>query len=270
MSASKRITTYEETLSTFAARSPNAKTLLDAWLADPYHGPVTLFVKGHVTREVYRLSVEEVRTVCVETEHALGDVSRTRAESVTFIRDWHPAFAFVHCFHYAIERDGGIPTYQRFRAMCQEDHFLRSALFDPALEAIAEAIAQGARPDDARAALRWRVGNAYYGTLRELYSVVALRERGIDLSYHILADALFATDAWIEDLVLSVYVGNPNFKRLATGRKRHPTTIFADASPPLDHLEICLPAASVFGRVHLPTEDDLDLAAATISRRLKR
>ncbi len=68
--------------------------------------------------------------------------------------------------------------------------------------------------------MRWRIGNYYYSFLREIHLLSILRETGLDLLFHPLADALFRVDAWLGDLVLSLYVGNARYRTVTgTGRK---------------------------------------------------
>lgn len=113
--------------------------------------------------------------------------------------------------------------------------------------------------------MRWRVGNAYYSFLREVYTIVELRSRGVDLQVHPLADALFRVDCWTDRTAVSLRVGNPKFRAGATqGRKPPAVRILADLQPPVEFADIELRPASEFGSVHLPAREQLDAMAARL------
>ncbi|MEE1929775.1 hypothetical protein V1J52_16535 [Streptomyces sp. TRM 70351] len=203
--------------------------------------------------------------MCERTEHALGTVQRSAGESVRGIVDWHPAFAFAHTFHVCMERTGRLPTYGQFRDFALEDELGRRMLGDPAKHKLEAEQLKGVPRDQARAAMRWRVGNAYYGFLREVYTVVSLRSRGIGLEVHPVADALFRADAWAGRTVLSLRVGNAEFRRGdREGRKVRTEQLLADVRPALHFLPIELGAATTYGRVHLPSRDHLEAALRQI------
>lgn len=52
----------------------------------------------------------------------------------------------------------------------------------------------------------WRLGNAYYSCLRELYVLAVLREAGVPAEYHVIADALFRADFRAGETIISLYV----------------------------------------------------------------
>ncbi|MFI1102486.1 hypothetical protein [Streptomyces melanogenes] len=216
---------------------------------------------------VYELRVEDVTAVCVRTEHALGEVNRRDGEAVQAIVDWHPDFAFTHMFHICLERTGSLPSYQDFRCFAEEDPLGHRMLGGPARAQVSSVLAEGVPPDLARAAMRWRIGNAYYSFLREIYTIVQLRMRGVDLRTHPLADALFRVDCWAGRAALSLRVGNKKFREGAQyGRKMPTERLLGELQPPLKFVTIELRPATVFGRVHLPTTEDLDRAAEMLLR----
>jgi len=258
-------TTYADAHQQFTSRSATAQRLMTRWRADEHHQSVVPFVEGHVTSVLYGLSNEDVRATCESTDHALGDVKKSVADAVLSIRDWHPAFAFIHVFHYALESSGALPTYQGFRQMCESDAFLRSALLKPSQDAVKEAIEAGVPRAVARDAMRWRVGNAYYSFLREVYTIVALRTAGLDVRYHVLPDALYAVDCWHGETAISLFIGNAKFKGAASGRKGRAEDVLSDATPPLRFLDVRLPVAHVFGEVHLPPKDEVEKLVALLS-----
>src|SRR4051794_39894181 len=87
----------------FAGRSPKAAARLQAWRADPSKATVVPVVEAHTVQALYGVTPTDVRAVCERTEHALGDVRKRDIEAVELIRDWHPAFAFTHVLHLAVE-----------------------------------------------------------------------------------------------------------------------------------------------------------------------
>ncbi len=173
-------------------------------------------------------------------------------------------FAFIHTLHYALERNRALPTYQQFREMNRTDSFLGGALLGPARRAVAEAVGEGVPEYKARDAMRWRVGNAYYSFLREVYVIVVLRDLGVDVRYHVLADALYAVDCWCADIVVSMFIGNARFKDRTSGRKPRPQQIFRRADPPLRFVDVELPVTPQFGVVHLPSRETVRAVADRI------
>lgn len=261
-------TTADDVLGLFCASDSSSRRLQE-WKRDPRRADVAPVVLAHRTRVLYQLTDGDVQDVCRRTEHALGDVKRTVGESVPQIVDWHPNFAFTHTFHTCIESIGSVPTYQQFREFALEDASGLRMLGDPAKAAIRRLVEEeNCEQWRAQAAMRWRIGNAYYGFLREVYTLVKLRGRGIDLRVHPLADALFRVDAWVGRRVLSLRVGNKKFREGANrGRKTPTEEMLADILPPLEFATIELAAATSFGEVHVPTEAHLDQAAARLGLR---
>jgi len=258
-----RETTADDVLDLFCASTATAKRFED-WRSDPRRVDVAPMVLAHRTRVLYRLTMHDVQAVCRDTEHALGQVKRADGESVREIVDWHPDFAFTHTFHICTERMGSVPTYQQFREFALDDADGQRMLGNPSKETIRRLVVEEGCPQRlAQAAMRWRIGNAYYGFLREVYTLVQLRLRGIDLSVHPLADALFRVDAWTGRRALSLRVGNRRFRQgMNGGRKAQPERLLADLRPPLQFDTIELEAATTFGQVHVPTPVHLDQLAA--------
>lgn len=259
-----RETTAGDVLDLFCTSAATTKRFED-WKSDPRRAEVAPMVLAHRTRVLYRLAEHDVQAVCRDTEHALGQVKRADGESVREIVDWHPDFAFTHTFHICTERVGSVPTYQQFREFALDDADGQRMLGNPSRETIRQLVDAGCPQWRAQAAMRWRIGNAYYGFLREVYTLVQLRLRGIDLSVHPLADALFRVDAWTGRRALSLRVGNSRFRQGTNeGRKTPPEKLLADLLPPLQFDTIELEAATTFGQVHVPTPVHLDHAAARL------
>ncbi|MFC4497565.1 hypothetical protein ACFPA8_25885 [Streptomyces ovatisporus] len=245
--------------------SPGTRQVYDTWREDPRRKEVVPAVMHHRARTVYELTMKDVQDVCRQTEHALGEVRRSDGEAVSPIVNWHPDFAFTHMFHICMERGGYLPTYQCFRSFTEEDELGQKMLGTPARQKVREVVENGVPESLARSAMRWRVGNAYYSFLRETYTVVALRELGVDVRVHPLADALFRVDAWTGRKVLSLRVGNKKFREGDhVGRKIPAERWLADVTPPMEFAEIELRPATVFGTVHVPSRDQLRATASQL------
>lgn len=259
-------TTAEDVLDLFCT-SESTEGRFKAWTADRRRAEVVPVVMSHRTKVLYRLTPEGVDRVCRGTEHALGEIRREEGESVRQIVDWHPDFAFAHTFHVCMERIGDLPTYQQFREYALDDPDGWRMLGAPAKGIIRHLVIREEFPQSrVQAAMRWRVGNAYYSFLRETYTLVQLRQRGVDLRAHPLADALFRVDAWAGRRALSLRVGNRKFRQgMDEGRKTPVEQLLADILPPLRFDTIELAAATKFGVVHLPRTADLDRLAMRLS-----
>ena len=260
----KQKTTAVEVIERFAGRSKAAADRLKTWRGDPNKADVVPVVQAHTVAAVYRLTPSDVERVCKGTEHALGEVKKSIAEQVVDIRDWHPAFAFTHVFHFATEALGALPTYQDFRSFCKDDKHGREMLWRPAQEAVSRAELKWGR-DASLAAMRWRVGNAYYSFLREMYVLAVLRDWGTDAHVHPLADALFRADLWVGNTNVSLFIGNGRFRDGSSGRKEKPEHLFSDAQPPFGFQAIELKTQHEFGAVHLPSLADIKHAAKKLT-----
>jgi hypothetical protein len=260
-----RATTGTEVIGHFAGRSARANGRLRAWRADPSKVDVVPRVESHTVSVLYEQTRGDVISVCKRTEHALGEVTKREITNVEAVRDWHPAFAFTHVLHFAVEALGALPTFEQFRNYCREDPIGRATLWEPAQEMVSVAARRvGSRV--ARDAMRWRIGNAYYSFLREVFVLAVLRERSVDVQVHPLADALFRVDLWVNDINVSLFIGNELFRAGDDGRKDRPEQLLGDASPPFRFHSIQLRTQHRFGVVHLPTLSDVQHAAAELAR----
>ena len=257
-------TTSDDVLRHFC-RSPRTNQLYERWSQDPSRRSVVPAVTRHSTKTVYELTLADVSDVCHRTEHALGEVRRAEGEAVRQIVDWHPNFAFTHMFHICLERNKQLPTYQEFRAFTQSDELGQLMLGRPSRDKVREVVESGVPEHRARSAMRWRVGNAYYSFLSEIVTVVTLRKSGLNVQVHPLADALFRVDAWVGRKNLSLRVGNKKFRQGEYGGRKQPAEdILADIVPPMAFETIELKPATEFGRVHVPSEEELLAVAARL------
>lgn len=253
-----------EVLSKFA-RTPAAGAQFEYWRSDPQRVIVAPAVISLDVAVLLAATPADVESVCNRTEHALGDVRSDVARQAPSIRDWHPAFAFTHLLHIATEREGKILAYQEFRSLCREDPWFHEALWAPANDAIARAIVvDKIGRAEAAAAMRWRVGNSYYSFLREAYVLAILRDSGFDARTHPLADALFRVDAWVGNDVISLFIGNRQYRAGINGRKLGPEHWLSSSEPPFRFLSAELPVTHAFGVVHLPRAIDLEPLIASL------
>ncbi|MGQ0823741.1 MAG: hypothetical protein ACT4OX_01710 [Actinomycetota bacterium] len=250
-------TTADEVLAVFS-RSPRARAAFAGWQRDPHKREVVPVVMDHVSRVVYRLTLQDVRIALDApdkdpAQHALGRIRKADVEHIDAVRDMHLPFAFTHVFHACLEKLGAVPTWQDFRSFCFSDSVGRRRLGEPAAYEL-ERLSGGDtdRRAEIRRALIWRIGTAYYGVLRDIWVLAVLRDAGVDARTHPLADALFRVDCWANDTLISLYITNPRFKGASGGRKRRPEEILGDATPPFTFVSLQLPITHEFGTVHRP------------------
>jgi hypothetical protein len=142
--------------------------------------------------------------------------------------------------------------------MCETPLF-EDMLMNPAKQAVRERVKlDRVTPDVARQAMAWRIGMFYYSFLREQWIHAYLRHRGVFALQHPLADALFRIDGWVGDTVLSVYVRNAQFRSSAAGRKTTPRVHLGQPSPDFTYVDMELTTRPAFGKVHLPSRNQVD------------
>ena len=256
-------TTSQEVITRFAGRSVTATAALEKWRdARP---EVSEVVETHRSAVLYSVTPDQVEAVCRRTEHALGEVKKSEADKVKVIRDWNPSFAFTHILYRSVEVIGELPTYGEFRSFCREDPVACEALWEPAKAEIRSVVSRSDHPRSrVEGAMRWRIGNAYYSFLKELYVLAVLRQSGIDARAHPLADALFRVDCWVENTNVILYVKNSRYRSGVQGRKNSAERMLGDANPEFDFHVIELETRRKFGVVHLPELQRVAEAAARL------
>ena len=246
------VTGYDDALAHFTGGHDRATQTFRAWHEDPSKRDVVPHVEKTVTSVLYGLNTDDLTAVAERTIHPLGDISKSVRDRVPTIRDWHPAFSFQHALHHSLEASGEVLTYQAFREFCRDDPEAHAMLFAPATHALAIARSEDGVPfGEARDALRWRIGLAYYSFLRELFVIAALREAAIDARFHVLADCLFRVDFWIGDNCFELFITSPAFKYRQGGRKHGPA-YYVGPSSRLKFHRLELPVQHSFGNVHVP------------------
>lgn len=133
----------------------------------------------------------------------------------------------------------------------------------PARQAVNAAVAGGHSLEHATEAMWWRLGNSYYSMLRELYVLAVLREGGLAVEYHVIADALFRADFWLGDTVISLFVSNTRYRDGGGGgRKQHPREILGDY-PGFRFADMPRLTRHEYGTVHLPSRSEIARFAET-------
>ncbi|MCX4093955.1 hypothetical protein [Nocardia sp. alder85J] len=257
-------TTSAEVIQHFTSAGKLAKSELDWWANRDGYQHVADRVLAHVTEALYAIRPQNVPHL--RTEHPLGDIKKVDAERVALIRDWFPDFAFTHIFHFMLEEENRLYRWQDFYEWCQQDRTV-PLLWIPAKVKNREAQAAGFTYHEAYEAMRWRVGNFYYSFLREAHVINELRERGLPMRFHPLADALFRVDAWCENILLELYIGNNQYKAGSHGRKTGTQDYFSD-QPHFHVVRFEMPVQRTFGNVHLPSPERIDQCASVIRQRL--
>ncbi|KAA9154565.1 hypothetical protein FPZ12_031530 [Amycolatopsis acidicola] len=281
-------TTGEEVRETFLI-TPQAVAVHHRWEHNKdrlAHGVIAT-MRDHVTRAIYDCSLSTFDWIEQRHVHPLGNIAQEDIEHIVAARDWYPNFAFVHIFHLLMEQLGRPPLWSEYEDFCNTPDglakigknygILKERIFDQEITRLKARFPRGKGLEHrartlASASLNWRAGNAYYGFMRDMYTAVALRSRGLDVRVHPIADALFRTDAWSGNNILSIYVGNPAFRESSTkngkeyhkGRKMRVDEILAESS--FCFHTLALPAARRHGVFHFPSDADLDKVEQELRR----
>lgn len=190
---------------------------------------VTDFVKGFSHRHLFEITREQFDEVAKSTTHPLKNISPDNpmdAAAIKLVEDLDTPWSFMQLFHDFIETKKTLPTWQEFRAwICGE---AKERLWVPYQEALALKQMDKVGKAFVGRGIAWRLRNAYYSALREVDILISLRDAGVPLKYHILADALYAVDFWSTNHLIGVYIPNARYKDDGHGgRKARPDLIFA-------------------------------------------
>jgi hypothetical protein len=160
---------------------------------------------GHAAVVVNALASAD--TAAVFRRESLGAALSARGQPVLEIDDWRPEYALPHVFHHAVERLGRLPGWAEFRQFCQGDEQAVVMLWGPAADLVDRVVGRGVEGSVARAAMRRRVGREYAEFVRTLHVAAVLRERGLPVLTHPLAETVFGVDAWAERVVFGLRDG---------------------------------------------------------------
>jgi len=210
----------------------------------------------HRTSLPYLLTPDDIRESCESSSHALRGIKFDSIRKVQDAHNWSPDFSFSHLFHFLMENIGRLPTWNDFAGFYYSSGC--DFLGREREERYRQLLQEGFSDEVATDALDWRIGLAYYGIVRDIFTVVQLRARGIDVRCHPLADTLFRVDAWVGRTIVNLRVNNPRYRDFAGGRKLPPEELYEGSEPGFRYEYIALDAADKFGVVHLPKESDVD------------
>lgn len=233
---------------------------LERWRSRPGYGEVVRFVESFTHEALFTISHQDVLAVLGRTEHALGNVRAT--EQIAAIENFTCPFALHHLFHRLVERTGELPTWQRFDSWMNKQ--ARSRWLDE-IEPTAAELRLKYGTTRVTNAIRWRLGKFYYSALREIDLLASLRDRGVELRYHLLADVLLRADFWIGDVVVCTYFPNARYRDSQAGRKPPAAAFLGCATPPFTIIDFPIERQG-FGKVWLATHASKDALAATLRK----
>ena len=230
------------------------------WRARANGRDVVRFVESFTHETLLRLTPADMKSVMSESDHALGDVRSE--EQLRFIENFTCPFALQHIFHYFIESQRHVPTWQEF------DLFVRKTAQEFWMEPMRSFLRSSCAAHQVKSnspigweavnrAIRWRLGKFYYSAMREIDLFVRVRSAGLDIKYHIFADVLLRVDFWRGMDLICVYFRNGNYRDGAEGRKKPTSSFFNDEAYPfkVHHVDIFRQGA---GRFWLATEDSIE------------
>lgn len=172
-------------------------------------------------QHIYDLEYDDFKNVYLSTFPPLGIITPRRdlddELAVALVGDVGSGspWTFLQVFHDYLEEKGAVPTWQQLETYLEgpaADRLLNPYkaelwlefldLFRTSRESFPNLI--GAPTSTLESlfdiGIRWRIGNFYLSALRELDILIRLRrEYGLDVNYHLLADAVYKADFWMQD-----------------------------------------------------------------------
>jgi hypothetical protein len=196
------------------------------WRQRPGRDEVVAFVEGFTHRNLFELTPDTLRAVMKSSAHPLGDVRKE--EAIKSIEDFTCPFAPQHIFHGYVEETGMVPRCREF------DHFIRNGARSkwleplrgalPSFPEVNEMVGKWGRErawEKVKRAIRWSVGKFYLSGIREIDLLTRLRELGVPLRYHLVADVLMRVDFRTENALVCVCFENQAFRQ-----RKQPTENF--------------------------------------------
>ncbi|WP_147300899.1 hypothetical protein [Aestuariispira insulae] len=223
------------------------------------------FVTGFRHEYLFAITPHDIQKVINDSEHALGDVKSK--EQLAEIENYTCPFALQHIFHDYLEKNQKIPTWQDFWLWMTED--ARSLWLTPLAPTLHKLFRQYGCWDRIKRAVRWRLGKFYYSAIREVDLIAHLHSNDVPVKYHLLADVLFRTDFWLDDVIISLYFKNRKYRDGQTGRKPKTFDLFEDAEPPFELREYGVDRQG-FGEFWLVKDESKRELVAELSKLLVR
>ena len=239
-----------------------ASAKLEEWRNDHrYAREVVPFVTSFSQDFMFVATRAEFDTVAAiieadENQHALKGVSR--ADNIPLTKNLNSSFAFIHLFHRYVQQKRRIPTWLEWREWLRTEAASMFAI--PVSRTIRFDRMDKAQKTAVKKGLTWRLGLAYYSCMRELDVMLRLRDLyGLNVRYHVLADALYRVDFWLGTKTVCLFVSNDEMKAAQTGRKPRPGQFLT--SPPFSHYEAVLETQHTYGVLHPATDKAVEKIA---------
>ena len=217
-----------------------------SWKARPGYEDVVRFVHDFRHRRLFELRIADVDATVMASRHALGNIRAV--EQLAEVENLTVPFAFHHIFHWCLEEDGRVPTWQRMVDWIKGP--AGPAFLAPIRSKLGWDEASEARRRRLARALQWRIGKAYYSAVREVELLTRLREQHhVAAKYHLLADVLLRTDLWVDRTLVCTYFPNPRYRDGSQGRKPPSAQFFRPGDFTILHLPIQRQGFGLFWRV---------------------
>ncbi|MNU30487.1 hypothetical protein D3C71_189870 [compost metagenome] len=260
-----------------AMEAGNVDAVLAAWekkRSDRYPdvwGAVRKAFEASVQTILYRLTLAHVRQASEFTEHALGDVTSAEAKlpGNVFAKDTSPAYPVIMLLYDLMERNREIPLWQDVERYLFENQDMCLSYFYKAGGISPPGSIEELWTGGKHRAIRYRIACFYYSFIREIHTIVHLREKhGLDVRCHSLIDTEWKADAICGRVRIELYVVNSEFKkrneetvRLAVeGRKKE----CQEVNPGLPVVVVPMSPTDEWGCVWLFSEEALSKLAADI------
>lgn len=226
--------------------SPRGQSTYAEWVDRQGYEDVVKFVKEFSHSYLFTISSAEIENVISRSQHALGNIRAT--ESLSLIENFTTPFAFQHLFHWYIEYYHSVPTWEEFGHSIIYGE-VADCWYQPLKEFIKIRGVNFTKEQLSRA-VKWRLGKVYMSGIRELDLMVRVREAGIPLRYHILADVLLRIDFWHKNVLVCIYFSNPFYKSRAQGRKVAARKLFPVGGSGFKILDVEIPRCG-YGNIWL-------------------
>jgi hypothetical protein len=231
----------------------------DKWLARPGYDAVVDFVSSFTHTHLFCISSDEIKSVVERSSHPLGDIRST--EQLDIIEDFSTPFAFQHLFHWYIETAKQVPTWRDFRNWMVTGR--AAPYWYLPIKSYLEEHGQAFTKRQWSRASRWRLGKVYMSNVRELDLLVRLREVGLPMRYHLLADVLLRVDFWCQDVLVCVYFPNQKYREGDKGRKPPASLYFDTVNTPFEIIHLGITRQG-YGKFWLASEESVAELAAKI------
>lgn len=245
---------------------PNGREEYEKWIKRPGYEAVVKFVREFRHEYIFSVTSKQVRAKVEQSSHALGNVQSN--EQIKFIEDFTTPFAFQHIFHSLVEEIRSVPTWREFRDWVVIGK-AKPCWYDPLREALVRQHGSEPLPAEKRRAwsraARWRLGKVYLSNIREIDMLSRLRESGLPVKYHVLADVLMRVDFWVDNIIICTYSPNEFYRSGISGRKKKAEQLFENSETAFRilHLQIEHQGA---GQVWLASQQSMDKMIAEIKR----